>query len=95
MTTYVLLANVHEGEFQNPQELASVWGELRSDIEAQGGELAGAYALLGEYDFLLLVDVENAEAALRVTVAVERHGVDIRAMEGFSIDQLTDIVEDI
>jgi uncharacterized protein with GYD domain len=95
MTTYVLLADVDADEFQNPQELAAVWGDLRTDIERLDGELADAYAIIGEYDFLMLVDVPDPESALRVTIAVERHGIRTKAMRGFEIDQLADIVADV
>jgi len=92
---YVLLADVNEDEFQNAQELASVWGEIRTDIEQQGGDLMDAYALIGSHDFLLLVDVDDPEAALRIAIAVERHGIDTTTTQGFAIERLARIIEDI
>lgn len=36
MSTYVALADVNESEFQNVQELAAIWGDVRADVEDLG-----------------------------------------------------------
>lgn len=45
MAIYTILADVSEDEFQNPQELVAIWGEIREDIERLGGELLDSYGL--------------------------------------------------
>lgn len=95
MPTYVVLADVRSGEVQNPQELGSIWGEIRGEIEDAGGTPGESYVLAGEYDFLLTYDVDDTEMALKVAIAIERHGLDTRTMPGVPIERLGDLVEDV
>lgn len=95
MQTYAVLADVHEREFQNPQELTTIWGEIRNDVERLDGELVESFALVGGYDFLLLFDADDPEAALQIAVAIERHGLDTHTMQAFPVDELADIVADV
>lgn len=95
MATYMILADVHEQEFQNPQELVTVWGDVNDDIEAIGGELRESFAMMGNHDFVLIVDVEDDEQALQVAIAVERYGIDTTSMQLFPVDRLGEIVEDV
>ncbi|UPV75560.1 GYD domain-containing protein [Halorussus limi] len=95
MVTYTVLADVNEQEFQNPQELVTVWGEIRADIERLGGELRESYALIGDYDFQLTFEVEEEDAAIQIAMAIERHGLDTKTMRAMSIDRLGELVDDV
>lgn len=95
MPTYIVLADVHGGEFQNPQELASIWGEIERDIENAGGEPGESYVIAGQYDFLLTYDADDTETALQVALSIERQGLDTRTMPALPIERLGDIVDDV
>ena len=95
MTTYTVLADVNEREFQNPQELISIWGDIREDIQRLGGELVDSYALIGGFDFLVTFEVEEEDAAMQIAMAIERHGLDTQTMRAMSIDRMGELVEDI
>lgn len=95
MPTYMILADVHEEQFQNPQELVSVWGDIRNDVAELGGDLRESYAAMGDHDFVILYDVADAESALQVALAVERYGIDATSMRLFPVDRLGDVVEDV
>lgn len=95
MSTYTVLADVNEGEFQNAQELVSIWGDIREDIERLGGDLLDSYALIGGYDFLLTFEVEEEDAAMQIAMAIERHGLDTQTMRAMSIDRMGELVDDI
>lgn len=95
MATYTILADVNEDEFQNPQELVAIWGEIREDIERLGGELLHSYALVGGYDFQLTFEVDDEDAAIQIAIAVERHGLDTHTMRALSIDRLGELVDDV
>jgi len=41
-------------------------------IEGLGGEYKGGYALLGEYDLLLIVDFPGTEVAMKASVKLSR-----------------------
>lgn len=95
MGTYTVLADVNEQEFQNVQDLITVWADIREDIERLGGELIDSYALVGGFDFLLTFDVPDEDVALQIALAIERHGLDTRTMRAVSIDRFGELVDDI
>lgn len=95
MGTFTILADVNEQEFQNPQELVTIWGSIREDIERLGGELVDSYALVGSYDFVLTFEVPEEDAALQIALAIERYGLDTRTMRAISIDRFGELVDDI
>ena len=95
MSTYLVLADVDPDAFQNAQELASIWGEIEAEIEQQGGEPGVSYAVAGEYDFLLTYDAEDTETAMKIAVAIERHGLDTQTMPAVPVERLGDVVDDV
>lgn len=95
MSRYIALVDVDEQEFQNPQELAAIWGEVRSDIERLGGEYVDSYALIGGYDFLVTFEVEEEDVAVQIALTIERHGLDTHTMRAVSVERLGELVEDI
>ncbi|PSQ04049.1 gyd domain protein [Halobacteriales archaeon QS_6_71_20] len=95
MVIYTVLADVNEDQFQNPQELVSVWGDIREDVQRLGGELRESYALVGTSDFLVTFEVEEEDAAIQIAIAIERHGLDTETMRAVPIERMSDIVDDI
>lgn len=93
MGTYTALIEVKESHVQNAQELAAVWGDIRSDLDAIG-ELKEAYAILGEHDFLVLFEAQDRGEALQMSLSMERYGLDTQTMELIPIDQFGELVED-
>ena len=95
MRTYMALVDVVDAEVQNAQELATVWGDLRHDIEDVGGELHDAYAILGEHDFLVLFEAPERDQALQVSLLIERRGLDMQTMEIIPVDRFGELVSDM
>jgi uncharacterized protein with GYD domain len=79
----------------NPQELVSVWGAIRQDIEDLGGEILQTYAVLGSYDFHLAFEVEDGEEAFQISQAIERHGLDTETMRTLPVERIGELVDDI
>lgn len=94
MTTYTLLADVNEQQFQNPQELVSLWGEITDDIETFDGTLLDSYVLIGDYDFQITFQSEDEDAVARIVMAIQRHGLDTRTMRAIPVDRLGELVDD-
>jgi len=93
--TFVVLADVRGGGIQNPQDLGSLWGELRTEIEEHGGTPGESYVVAGEYDILLTYEAEDVETAIEVSIAVERQGIETQTLPVLPIDRLGDLVEDV
>lgn len=94
MPTYVAIAEVEVGEFQNVQELASIWGDVRTDLEERDVFLEDAYVLLGDKDVLMILDAPSRESALEASIAAERYGISLQTMEAMNVDRLGEIVND-
>jgi uncharacterized protein with GYD domain len=95
MPTYIAHVDVNEDQFQNPQELVSIWGTIREDIEQLGGEITDTYAILGEYDFHVTFTVDSSETAFQVTQIIESQGLDTKTMEALPLDRLGELVDDV
>jgi uncharacterized protein with GYD domain len=93
MPKYASLVDVRT-DFQNAQELTSVWGDIRMDLEDQNAELEHTYAILGEYDFLVIMQAPDRDAAYQAGVALERHGLNAQTMEIMPTEELAQVVDD-
>lgn len=94
MPKYASLVTVDD-DFQNVQELASLWGDVRTELESLNAELENTYAMLGEYDFLVIMDVPDRESAYQVALTMEGHGLDMQTMEIVPTDEFANLVEDL
>ena len=94
MPEYASLVDVRT-DFQNPQELTSLWGDIRTDLEDRDAELKHTYAMLGEYDFLVIMEAPDRDAAYQAGVALERHGLDAQTMEILPTEELANVVDDL
>lgn len=93
MAKYVSTVKIR-GPVQNVQKLASIWGDIRRDLQEYDVELEQSYAILGEYDFLLILDAPDRDAAFQASLAIENYGLDMQTMEILPIDELTQVVEE-
>jgi uncharacterized protein with GYD domain len=56
-------------------------------IKKQGGELKAGYALLGEVDLVLIVDLPEPERAMKTSVALTKLlGISFRTAQAISIE---------
>jgi uncharacterized protein with GYD domain len=94
MSKYASLVNV-EQDYQNVQELASIWGDIRNELETHDTTLEENYAILGEYDFLLVFDSPDRDTAYQAALCVERYGLDMQTMEIIPMDEFASLVNDL
>lgn len=94
MPTYAAHVTVEDREFQNVQELASIWGEIRGELEAFDVEIVDTYAVLGAYDFLLLFEAPDRDTVFRAAITIESHGLDLQTMEITPTEDFAELVED-
>lgn len=95
MGTYMALVDVRECAPSNAQELAAAWGELNHEIEELDANLLDAWAVLGERDFMVLFEADDREHALKISLLVERRGLDMQTMELIPVERFGAIVDDI
>ncbi|WP_458189447.1 GYD domain-containing protein [Haladaptatus sp. NG-WS-4] len=93
MAKYVSTVKIR-GQVQNMQKLASIWGDLRTELREYGVELEGSYAVLGEYDFLVILDAPDRDAVFKSSIALENQGLDTQTMEIIPIEEFASLVEE-
>lgn len=94
MPTFAAVVDVAEPSVQNAQEFASIWGRVRQEAKEIGGEVTDTYALLGEHDFLIVYDAPNVDAAFKLSLAVERYGLDVETMVAIPVKRLGELVDE-
>ncbi|MFD1565687.1 GYD domain-containing protein [Haloarchaeobius amylolyticus] len=95
MPTYATLVDLDDREIQNAQELASIWGEIRTEFETHGAELHDAYAALGEFDFLIVFETDDNEAAFKSALTLHRHGLEGKTMEVVPTEDFSQVVDEV
>lgn len=95
MPTYASLIDLKERGAQNAQELASIWGEVKTELEQHNAELEDSYAILGEHDFLITFEAADREAAFKAALTLRRHGLKGQTMELINMDNFSQLVDEV
>ena len=93
MAKYVSLMTLPE-DSQNEAEVASLFRNLGTDIQDHDAKIESCYAILGEYDFMVIVDAPDRDAAFRTSIAIENQGLDTQTMEIIPIEEFAGLVAD-
>lgn len=94
-TKYGVLAQLKAIEIQNPQELASIWGEIENQCEEVGVEIDEVFVSLGPYDFLVLLDAPSRDQVLKSSIIMTRYGLEVHSMGLVPREQFAGIVQDM
>ena len=95
MPMYATLVDLDDRNIQNAQELASIWGEVKTEFETHGAELHHAYAALGEFDFLVVFETDDDEAAFKSALTLHRHGLEGETMEVVPTEDFSQVVDEV
>ncbi|WP_435154951.1 GYD domain-containing protein [Haladaptatus sp. DFWS20] len=93
MAKYVSLVKIR-GSVQNAQKLASALGNLSTEVAEYEAEIESSYAILGEYDFMVIFDAPDRNAAFRASIAIENQGLDMQTMEIIPIEAFANLVQE-
>lgn len=91
MALYFLLGTLtHEGQrllHQNP-DLAV---QTAREVQVNGAEILGQYAVLGRYDFVMMVQAEGNDAVARMSQEIGRRtGLHIETLTAIAVGFLAD-----
>jgi uncharacterized protein with GYD domain len=74
MATYILLSHLTDEGCatltKNPDRIK----EVNKDVEAMGGKVLSQYVVLGEYDFINIVEAPNNETVGKISVHLSSRG---------------------
>lgn len=95
MPKYASLMTLADRDVQNAQELASIWGELETELDQHEATLEESYAILGEYDFLVIFEADDREAGFKSALAMHRHGLEGQTMPIIDVENISQLVDEI
>ena len=74
MQTYVLLMKASTEGLRKISKVGDRYDAFRKTLKKSGGRLIGAWATLGEYDYLAVVEVPSEKDLLRVSLGIGARG---------------------
>jgi uncharacterized protein with GYD domain len=89
MPTYIMLSKLSEQGLQtlraNPERIR----EVNRDVEELGARVLHQWFMLGPFDFVNIVEAEDAKAVARVSVAISARGsTQLQTYEAIDVDEL-------
>lgn len=74
MPTYMSLLKMTPEGARDIKGLPGRFNDFKKNVEKVGGRLIGAYALMGAYDYVALVDVPDDTTAVSLALKVAQRG---------------------
>ncbi len=74
MPTYISLLKMTAEGARDIKGLPGRFNEFRKNVEKAGGRLIGAYAVMGHYDYVAIVDVPDDTTAVSLALKVAQRG---------------------
>ncbi len=89
MGTYVLLTRLTDEGAKTMKERPDRLKEVNKEVETMGVKIIGQYALLGQFDFLNIIEAPDNETITRVAVELASRGtVRTMTLPAIQIDQV-------
>jgi len=88
MPTFIMLSSLtDEGAAtikKNPERIK----EVNKDVEALGGKVVTQYAVIGEYDFINIIEAPDMETIARISVELGSRGsVHLKTLAAIPVDE--------
>ena len=91
MSLYFLLGTLSDTGQRMLHGNSDLVGETVRDIHVDGAEILGQYAVLGQYDFVVMAEADNNEAVARLSLELGvRVGLHIETLPAIAIVALSD-----
>jgi uncharacterized protein with GYD domain len=89
MPVYVALSKLTEEGSKTIKKNPERIKEVNKDLEAMGVRILAQYALLGQYDFINILEAPDNDTIVRMSVEIGSRGsVQMQTMPAVSIDEL-------
>jgi uncharacterized protein with GYD domain len=89
MATYVMLTTVGPDGWARIREQPERINEVTAEVEAMGLKVVAQYALLGQWDFLNVIEAPDEATMARAAVALAARGtMRTTTMQALNVDEL-------
>jgi uncharacterized protein with GYD domain len=94
MATYLMFGKYSQESIKEASAERTV--SANALIEKHGGKLNAGYALLGEKDLVLIVDMPNIEQAIKTSVALSKMlGIGFSTSPAVPVETFDKLIEDV
>jgi uncharacterized protein with GYD domain len=88
LPTYVLLVNWTDQGIRTSKDSLKRVQDFKNAVENSGGKMVDAYYTMGEYDFIVTVELPNDESAMSIMLATGARGnVRTTTLKAFSLSE--------
>ena len=95
MSLYFLLGTLNSAGQEMVHKDRDMVINATRDLRIQGAELLGQYAVLGRYDFIMMVEADGNDAVARCSLEIGvRTGLHIETLPAIAIGYLSDRAPD-
>jgi uncharacterized protein with GYD domain len=89
MSVYLMLTTLTDAGRKALQEEPEILKEINKEVEFMGVKILTQYALLGQYDFVNIVEAPNNEAVAKLAIRLSARGTtQTLTLAAISIDDL-------
>lgn len=94
MPTYILLSSLNPGGLETLRERPERLREVNQEIERMGATIKAQYALLGEYDFLNIVEAPDDRTIAKISVGMGARGtIQIQTLTAIDVDDFIEALK--
>jgi uncharacterized protein with GYD domain len=94
MPTYVILMNLTEQGVKNIKEAPARIDAATKALEAGGGKMIGFYTLMGDFDYLAIIQGPNDQAALTQLIGLGMQGnVRTKTLKAFTKEEYAEMIK--
>jgi uncharacterized protein with GYD domain len=91
MATYIMLSTLTDEGRKTLKERPDRVSEVNKEIESMGGRIHSQYAVLGDYDFVTVLDAPSNEVVAKISVELGSRGtVRIVTIPALSVTALSE-----
>jgi uncharacterized protein with GYD domain len=95
MATYILLSNLTDEGRKTLKERPERLKEVNQEIEKMGARVVTQFAVLGNYDFVNVVEAPTNEVIARISVELGSRGtVQLTTLPAMSIDAFVQMIRE-
>lgn len=94
MPTYILLSSLNPGGLETLRERPERLREVNQEIERMGATIKAQYAVLGEYDFVNIVEAPDDRTIAKISVGMGARGtIRIQTLTAIDVDDFIEALK--
>jgi uncharacterized protein with GYD domain len=94
MATYIMLSTLTDEGRKTLKERPERLQAVNKEVEAMGGRVVSQYAVLGDYDFVNVIEAPSNEVIARISVELGSRGtITMTTLPAISVDVFTELLK--